>query len=370
MTKGVVHVVGAGITGATVARRCADVGFKVYVYEAKPTVGGLCEDTDMGIQYYGPHIFHTDNEVVMNFLNRFTSFIPVKYIVGLITDFGNFDFPFSLEDAQKIDSNFNVNQFYKEYPEDLSYEDYMLAKTGEKLYHLTYKPYSERFWGCSATHLSQMLGKRVSLREPHECYHKNKYAGMPVGGFKQMIERMLDHSNISVIHKRVTASTLLSTPSLGRSKVFSTAHIDEFFEYKYGELEYVRLDIKIEEETEEYHKIFTDKGIYSVCHTYNTPRSNASLCYRSSSLHRYYDNPNPCVVKEYVNNVSGLKTHPLLWGINASHPLYDDLVARMQQYTKYANRFPNLVCCGRFGNYKYMDMDKCVEEALKITANI
>ncbi len=367
MTKRTAHVVGAGITGATIARRLADAGYKVFVSESQAVIGGLCADSSKGLQYFGPHILHTNNSEVIEFLQQFTAFIPVKHIVGLNTVSGQYTFPFTLYEAKQIDPSFSVDNFYKDYPDDWSYEDYMIAKVGKKIYELAFKPYSENFWGCEAKYLSQSLGHRVSLREDADCYFSDKYVGLPINGFKAMIRTMLDHPQIFILNKKANHANF---NRCDKDKVYVTAPIDDFFDYRFGELKYVEVIFSVREETCDYRKMFTENGLYTVNHISTHMNVIGPICYRSSNMYRHYGHDGLGIVTESIGKRGGVKTHPLLEGINSKHPLYEELKFRLSQYTSLVESLPNCTCCGRLGLYKYMNMDKCVEEALKITENI
>ena len=300
----------------------------------------------------------------MSFLQQYASFKFINHIVGLNMASGQYTFPFTLDEARQIDPGFNIDNFYKLYPEKWSYEDYMIAKVGKKIYELVFKPYSENFWGCEARHLNQSLGRRVSLRDSKADYFNDKYVGLPTCGFKQMIQHMLKHPKISIVNRK--ANYWLFHNEI----VYVTSSIDNFFDYRFGKLRYVNVSFDVIEETRKYRRLFTDKGLYTVNHINTHMDVLKPVYYRSSNMYMHYGNDGLGIVAECVDKDGGIDTHPLLDAINSKHPLYEKLTYRLSKYTSLADSLPNLKFCGRLGTYKYMDIDKCVKEALKITENI
>ncbi|RME96792.1 MAG: UDP-galactopyranose mutase, partial [Alphaproteobacteria bacterium] len=212
-------MVGAGLSGAVIGRHLAEAGHAVTVVDSRPHVGGNCHterdaDTGVMVHVYGPHIFHTDDEEVWDYVNRFTSFQPYKNRVKSTTRgrWGErevFSLPVNLH---------TINQFFRatmrpdeardfitEEQADTSitdpqtFEEQALRFVGRDLYEAFFKGYTMKQWGCHPSELPASILKRLPVRFNYDDnYFFHRFQGMPEHGYTRMIEGILDHPRITV----------------------------------------------------------------------------------------------------------------------------------------------------------------------------
>ena len=192
-----VSVVGAGFSGAVIARALVEKGYQVSVFDSRPHLGGNCHterdlETGIMVHKYGPHIFHTDNEKVWDYINQFAEFMPYTNRVKTTSQGQVFSLPINLH---------TINQFYNktfspaeaktfiEQQADLSinapqtFEEQALRFVGSDLYKAFFKGYTQKQWGCSPTELPASILKRLPVRFNYDDnYFFHKYQGMPKEG--------------------------------------------------------------------------------------------------------------------------------------------------------------------------------------------
>lgn len=240
-TKPNILVVGAGFAGATAARQLADNGYQVTVIDERDHVGGNAYDyvNEHGIRIhkYGPHIFHTSNDKIYEWLSRFTEWIPYKHKVNaLLTDGNLVPFPINSDTLQYVDEADLIEVFFK--------------------------PYSMKMWGIEFDQLDHSVIKRVPIKKDSDPYYFNdKYQGMPLNGYTALIENMLDSKSIEV-H---TSTTFDIEMERDFYHCFNSSAIDRYYNYCYGRLPY--RSIKFNTITMPTEKIFptsvvnfTDQG--------------------------------------------------------------------------------------------------------------
>ena len=251
-------VVGAGLFGAVFANEAAKRGHEVTVIEKRDHLAGNIYTKEVnGIQVhqYGAHIFHTSNKKVWDYVNQFAEFnrytnTPVANYNGEI-----YNLPFNMntfnklwgvvtpKEAQaKIDEQRAV--LNGKTPENL--EEQAISLIGTDIYEKLIKGYTEKQWGRKATELPAFIIRRLPVRLTYDNnYFNDDYQGIPVGGYTQIVEKMLDHDNITV----KTNTDFFDNKDQYLSdydKVLFTGMIDQFFDYKLGELEYRSLRFETE----------------------------------------------------------------------------------------------------------------------------
>ena len=251
-------VVGAGLFGAVFANEAAKRGHEVTVIEKRDHLAGNIYTKEVnGIQVhqYGAHIFHTSNKKVWDYVNQFAEFnrytnTPVANYNGEI-----YNLPFNMntfnklwgvvtpKEAQaKIDEQRAV--LNGKTPENL--EEQAISLIGTDIYEKLIKGYTEKQWGRKATELPAFIIRRLPVRLTYDNnYFNDDYQGIPVGGYTQIVEKMLDHDNITV----KTNTDFFDDKEQYLSdydKVLFTGMIDQFFDYKLGELEYRSLRFETE----------------------------------------------------------------------------------------------------------------------------
>lgn len=355
-------IVGAGFSGAVIARELAEAGYHVDVFESRAHVAGNCHterdhETNVMIHKYGPHIFHTDNETVWNYLNRFDEFMPyVNRVKAQVKD-QLFTLPINL---------LTMNQFFKKnmrpqeakdfiaeigdksIDEPVSFEDQALKFVGKDLYEAFFKGYTVKQWGIHPNELPASILKRLPIRFNYDDnYFNHKYQGMPKNGYTYIVEKILEHSNISVhLNKSFEPSAGLTD----YDHCFYSGPLDAFYKYKFGRLAYRTLDF-----VEEKHE-----GDYQGCAVMNY--CDEEVPYTRITEHKHFSpwesHEGTTVYREY-SRLCGDEDIPY-------YPIR--LVKDQEVLNKYLNeseKEEKVTFVGRLGTYQYLDMDVTIVEALK-----
>jgi len=356
-------VVGSGLFGSTFAYEAAKRGKRVKVIEKRDHIGGnIYTENIEGIQVhkYGAHIFHTNSKEIWDYVNQFAEFnrytnSPVANYKGEI-----YNLPFNMntfnklwgvvtpeEAKQKIEEQkrkANIGQ-----PKNL--EEQAISLVGTDIYEKLIKGYTEKQWGRKATELPAFIIKRLPVRFTYDNnYFNDRYQGIPIGGYTQIIEKMLSSDLIDVelntdfFEKK--EEYLKEFP-----KIIYTGMIDQFFEYKYGELEYRSLHFETSVlDMENY------QGNAVVNYT------DAETPYTRIIEHKHFEfgtQPKTIITKEYPKN----------WkkGDEPYYPVNDDVNnEKFRKYKALADQYPNVIFGGRLGMYKYYDMHQVIGAALTV----
>ena len=351
-------VVGAGLYGSILAYRAHKAGKKVLVIDKRPHVGGnlYCEEID-GIQVhkYGPHIFHTSNKKVWDFVNSLVPFNHFRYC------------PLAYYKGNLYHLPFNMNTFYelwgtktpeeakamidrqrseiKSEPQNL--EEQAISLVGREIYEKLIKCYTEKQWGRDCRELPPFIIKRLPVRY---CYNNNYfndcYQGIPIGGYNKIFDALLDgievRTSCNFFDNRAEYEGMAD-------KIIYCGPIDEYFDFKYGNLEYRSL--RFEEEVLDKDSF---QGNIAVNYTdHDHP-------YTRIVEHKYFEfgsQPNTVITKEYSQE----------WkpGMEPYYPVNDERNSAVyEKYKSEADKLENVMFCGRLAEYKYYDMHMIVELAL------
>lgn len=358
-------VVGAGISGAVIARLIAEeLDQKVVIIDKKRHLAGNCFDycdkNGIMIHKYGSHIFHTSNVQVWNFLNRFTSFNQYMHKVIAVIDGIETTIPFNLNTlydvfpdtmAKRLESKllekfeFNkkvpILEFQKQNDEDLKF-------LADYVYEKVFLHYTTKQWGVSPESVDGAVTARVPVYiSKDNRYFQDKYQGIPVEGYTKMIENILNHPNIELKlntdYKNIDKSNF--------DRVFYTGAIDEYFDYKLGELPYRSVNFKLEEYEFEYYQ---SNAVVNYPCNYDFTRIHE---------YKYYlrDKSSKTVIaKEY--------SEPFQLGKNERYyPIPNEKNSELyNKYNLLAEELTNVFFLGRLGDYKYYDMDKAVARAIEL----
>lgn len=360
-----IAIVGAGFSGAVIARELAEKGLKCVVFESRSHIGGNCyterdSKTNIMLHVYGPHIFHTDDEIVWEYVNRFCKMIP--FINRVKTTVGGkvYSLPINL---------FTINQFFscamspKEAKEFIStkgdktinnpqnFEEQALSLVGQELYDAFFKGYTQKQWGCEPKKLPASILKRLPVRFNYDDnYFSHKYQGIPQNGYTALIENILKHENIHLNLSSPFDKRMISD----YEHVFYSGALDDFFDYSEGELGYRTLD---------FEKFYAD-GDFQGCAVMNYGDENIS--YTRITEHKYFspwENYDATVCyKEYSRacTKNDIPYYPIRL-VNQS--------AILEKYEYLANKLNNVTFIGRLGTYRYLDMDVTIKEALNTASN-
>lgn len=355
-------IVGAGFSGAVIGRELAENGYAVDIFDSRSHIAGNCyserdADTNVMVHKYGPHIFHTDNEEVWNYLNRFDEFMPYVNRVKAQVHNQVYTLPINLLTINQFFNknmrpdeakNFIAEQGDQTIESPVSFEDQALKFVGAKLYEAFFKGYTIKQWGVSPTELPASILKRLPIRFNYDDnYFSHKYQGMPKNGYTHIVEGILKHENIRThLNTRFESGNSLFK---GYDHLFYSGPIDAYYQHKFGRLAYRTLDFK-----EERHD-----GDYQGCAVMNY--CDQEVPYTRITEHKYFatwENHNKTIVfKEYSRacGESDLPYYPVRL-VNDQKMLnsYLELVAQEKAVT----------FVGRLGTYRYLDMDVTIAEAL------
>lgn len=242
-------IVGAGFSGAVLARQLADQGHRSFVIDAREHIAGNCHtarDVNSGVMehVYGPHIFNTSNRKVWDYVNRFGHFRPFVNRVKASTSRGVFSLPINLH---TINQFFGVRLGPKEAAEFIavkgdqsigdpqSFEEQALKFIGRELYEAFFYGYTKKQWGCEPRELPAAILKRLPVRFSYDDnYYNSTYQGIPEEGYTEVLRRILDHPAI-----KVKLGTCWHPAMAGEfAQVFYTGPIDAFFGHRHGRLGY------------------------------------------------------------------------------------------------------------------------------------
>ncbi len=352
-------IVGAGLFGSIFAYEAKKRGKKCLVIDKRGHVGGnvYCENIEgINVHKYGAHIFHTSNKEVWDYVNNFAEFN--RYTNSPIANYKGelYNLPFNMntfyqlwgtktpkEAKEKI--NEQVLESKIDNPKNL--EEQAISLAGKDIYEKLVKGYTEKQWGKRATELPAFIIKRLPVRFTFDNnYFNDMYQGIPIGGYNVIINKMLEGIDIKLNEDFFKNREELEELA---DKIVFTGMIDEFYDYKFGTLEYRSLKFEHEILNEENHQ-----GNAVVNYTeYEIP-------YTRIIEHKHFEygtQSKTVITKEY----------PATWN-KGDEPYYPINNERNNEiYNKYkqlADKETNVIFGGRLAQYKYYDMHNVIEAAL------
>ncbi len=362
-----VLIAGAGFSGASSARILAERGKKVLIIEKRDHIGGNCYDfknsRGITLQKYGPHIFHTKNDLVWDFLKRFSDFNDYKHRVLSRIDDKFYPIPINKTtvcDFFNLDTDtVNIAEVLKQEVErscfnnpPQNFEDQVISQVGTRLYEAFFKGYTMKQWGKDPKNLSADIAKRVPVRDNlDDHYFGDKYQGIPVNGFTPLFERMLDHPNITVL---LNTDYFDVKSSYNPDLTVYTGELDRFFDYRYGKLEYRSLDFRYENLGAEQ---FQPAAVVNYPGNEKWTRITEYkqfLSEKTDSTTLCYEYPTPTGEPYYVIiNSENLE----------KRELYMQDAQRLEQGK-------TVLFTGRLAEYRYYDMDRVVLSAIMKVKNV
>lgn len=355
-------IVGAGLAGSTSARILAEIGYKVLVIERHKHIAGHCHDykneNGITVHTYGPHIFRTNNKSVWDFVNRFSDFHYYQHRVLSYVEGKLVPFPINRDTLVEV---FGINIATHEVEEFLekevkkskfniphrNFRDAVVSQVGEKLYELFFKNYTIKQWGRDPEELSPDLAKRIPIRTNRDDrYFSDKYQGIPKNGYTKMVERILEHPNISLM----LGVDYFEVKDLFKPKLtVYTGELDRFFDYVYGELEYRSLKLELKTMDREY---------YQPVAVVNYPND--------------YDWTRITEYKHFLNEKSDKTTVCFEYPLPKGEPYYivmtQENLERREKYMKEVEKLERTgeyIFVGRLAEYKYYSMDQVIEISMK-----
>ncbi|WP_263382576.1 UDP-galactopyranose mutase [Granulicella arctica] len=349
-------VVGAGFAGSVLAERIASqLGKRVLIVDKRDHIGGNAYDFKNAdgilVHQYGPHIFHTNSDAVVSYLSQFTSWRPYEHRVLASVDGHLVPVPINLDTINtlyglSLDAA-GMQAFLDERvvasPFIQTSEQIVMSRVGRELYEKFFRNYTRKQWGLDPSQLDASVAGRIPVRlDRDDRYFTDTFQAMPLKGYTRMFERMLDHSKITIRTGTSYEEALRLCPD---AKVIYTGPIDEYFGFRYGPLPYRSLEFK-----HETH----DVEIYQAAPVVNYPNEHkytrvTEFKYLTGQQHK-----KTSIVYEYPQSM-GDPYYPIPRPENAL------LYAR---YRELAEQDGNVHFCGRLANYKYLNMDQVVAQAL------
>lgn len=362
-------VVGAGFSGATIAYLIAsNLTEEVIVIDKKNHVAGNCYDyrdnNGIMIHKYGSHIFHTKSEKVWKFIKQFTDFNTYMHkVIGLIdgiethipfnfnTLYDLFPQSFARRMEEKLLTKFELNskvpilEFQKQDDEDLK----CLANY---VYEKIFLDYTTKQWGITPKDIDSAVTARVPVYlSKDNRYFQDKYQGIPAEGYTKVVEKMLEHKNITI--KLNTNFQDININDF--SRIFYTGSIDEYFNFEYGQLPYRSVNFKFEEYDNEYYQ---SNSVVNYPCNYDFTRIHEFKYYLNDKSKK------TVIAKEYSENFELGKNERY-------YPIPKDENKNLyQKYKEKAKTLKNVYFLGRLGDYNYYDMDKAILRAINLYEEI
>lgn len=359
-------IVGVGFTGAVIGRKLAEAGHDITIIDQRSHVAGNCytkrdEETNIMEHVYGPHIFHTSDEGVWQYINQYGEFIP--YINRVKTTYHDqvYSLPINLH---------TINQFYKKsfnpiqakewisniadqtIHEPQNFEEQALKFVGKDLYVAFFKGYTKKQWGCEPTELPASILKRLPVRFNYDDnYFSHKYQGIPKDGYTPVVESILSHASIYVKLNTKFEKKLVEE----FDHIIWTGQLDQWFEYSEGRLGYRTLD---------FQKNIMD-GDFQGTAVMNYGDENVP--YTRISEHKYFtpweSHEKTIYFKEFSRacEEKDIPYYPIR--------LVNDKEL-LDKYIVLAKDEKKVTFAGRLGTYRYMDMDVTIREALTTAAEL
>lgn len=367
-------IVGAGLFGSTFARLATDQGKRCLVIDQRNHIGGniYCEEIEgINVHRYGAHIFHTSDTKVWDFVNNIVSFNRYTNCPVAIAPDGNlYNLPFNMNTFSRMwdvktpaEVERKLQEQRKEIIDQLSregittprnLEEQALSLIGRDIYEQLIKGYTEKQWGRPCTELPAFIIKRLPVRMTFDNnYFNDTYQGIPIGGYNKLIEGLLAGSDVCLNSNFFDNRS--KWEEMAECIVF-TGKIDEFYNYKYGMLEYRSVNFKTEILDEANHQ------------------GNAVVNYTSTEVpytriieHKHFESFGDAVYSNPKTVIS--REYPSEWN-DSKEPFYpinnEKNQAIYAKYKELADKEKNVIFGGRLAEYKYYDMAPVIAKVFKL----
>lgn len=357
-------VVGAGLFGAVFAHEAALRGKKVKVIEKRDHIAGNIythEVDGIQIHQYGAHIFHTSDKQIWDYVNQFATFN--RYTNSPVANYKSkmYNLPFNMNTFNELWGTKTPQEAMNKIAEQKSaakitdqpknLEEQAISLVGTDIYQKLVKGYTEKQWGQKATDLPAFIIRRLPVRYTYDNnYFNDTYQGIPIGGYTQIVEKMLDHPQIDV-KTGVDFFDNKEKYLKDYPRVIFTGMIDQYFNYQLGELEYRSLRFESEELSVDNYQ-----GNAVVNYT------DAETPFTRIIEHKHFE-----FGKGDKNKTVITREYPVDWQ-RGDEPYYPVNNKRnnglYKQYTELAKQEGNVVFGGRLGQYRYYDMHQVIHAAL------
>lgn len=367
-------IVGSGLFGATFAHLATKLGKKCLVIDKRPQLGGnvYCEKIEgINVHKYGAHIFHTSNKKVWDFVNSIVPFN--RYTNSPVANFHGklYNLPFNMNtfaelwgvrtpeeaqakiDEQKAEAVAKMKADGVTEPRNL--EEQALTLIGKDVYEKLIKEYTEKQWGRKCTELPAFIIKRLPVRLVFDNnYFNDSYQGIPIGGYNKLIEGLLEgvetKTNVDFFDSEYHDWQKYA------NKLVYTGQIDEFFDYKYGRLNWrtVSFKTRVEDKPNYQGNAVVNYTSHDVPYTRIIEHEHFEMFGQ-----QVYDNPKTVVSEEYSTEYKP--------GMEPYYPVNDTTNNSLaDKYRAEAAQQQNVIFGGRLAEYKYYDMAPVIEKVMDL----
>ena len=350
-------IVGAGMFGSVFARQATDAGKKVLVIDKRNHIAGNCyteKVKDIEVHKYGPHVFHTNNTKIWEYVNRFAEFNHFTYRAKVKNKNKIYSFPINMMTLHQLWGVITPEEAIKKLesvkvkiddPQNL--EEWILSQVGHEVYETFIKGYTTKQWNRDPKDLPAFIVKRLPIRLTYnDNYFDDRYQGIPIGGYTSMFRNILEGIEVKLNVDYFSEKNSFDSIA---EKIVYTGKIDEYFNYDLGILEY--RTIKFD------HKVM--KGDYQGNAAIN--HTGDEVKYTRSIEHKHFEfkkSEDTVVTFEYPEKWDQSKIP--LYPVNdeKNNKIYKDYKELAQKKCK------NTLFGGRLGEYKYFDMHQVIGSAL------
>lgn len=356
-------IVGCGLYGSVFAREMTDKGYSCLIIDKRDHPFGNCytkKQEGINVHVYGPHIFHTNNEDIWNYVNKYIKFNNYINRPKVFYNDKIYSFPINLFTLYQIwnvktpqEAKARIDKERLDIKNPTNLEEWILSQLGEEIYRIFFYGYTLKQWNKHPSELPSDIIKRLPIRLNYDDnYFLDKYQGIPIGGYTEMLSNITDGIDIILNQDYFNNQDYWNNKA---KNILYTGHIDKYFNYEFGKLEYRSLKFE--------HQILE----------YNDYQGNAIINYTDESVpftriieHKHFEFNNSektIITKEYPQNFSENN--------DPYYPINNDLNNHI--YSKYKNLSKNLhnvYFGGRLAEYKYYDMHQVIAAALKLSNKI
>ena len=361
-----VIVVGAGPVGCVIADRAArETGWRCLVLEKRPHLAGNCHDfldeNGVLLHRYGPHCFRTWDKSLLDYMGRFTEWIPGNHRVQALHKNRLFPIPINLTTLelffnQKLTEESGrslIEQKRHDIKEPKNSEEFVLSRVGRELYEAFYRGYTKKQWGLDPAELAPSVCDRIPVRlNRDDRYVDERFQFMPKNGFTALFQKMLHHPRIDVC---LNCDYLALKDHLKANvALVYTGPVDAYFNYCHGRLPYRSLD---------FQWILSNKEFDQPCMAINYPSD--------------YDYTRSVEIKHVTGQKHSKSVIALEYPRSAGEPFYpiptEENFKRYELYRKMTEKETaekGIYFCGRLATYSYLNIDEAIQNALKLHATI
>lgn len=361
-------IIGAGFSGSVLSRELVShLDCTIDIWEEKSHIAGNCftsrdEATGIMVHHYGPHIFNTDRKEIWDYFNRYSELKPYVHRVRAVHDGNAYSFPINLATLNQFFNQTFSSESAKELLDTLgdhsinhpgNFEEQAICYMGKDLYHAFFYGYTKKQWGCEPKLLPASVLKRIPVRFNYDDnYHLHPYTGIPVNGYTDFVEKLIDHPSIHLVkNKRFYPETDTSQ----YDHVFYTGPLDAYFHYKFGRLGYRTLLF----ETERHKGDFQSAPQINYCDE-DIPWTRIT---EHKHLAPWQQFEKTIISKEFSKEC---REHDI--------PFYPKRLKEdkelLRRYRREAEGLQKISFLGRLGTYRYLDMQHVIAESIEFAKSV